>query len=401
MERRSIISVFPLGGDLIVSRKNMTEAVRSVLNPIWNAYGFFTLYANTDGYRATFRSDAAGVLDRYVLAKTRELVVTVTERMDVYDLYGACAAVTAYLDALNNWYIRRSRERFWSAEVDRDAFDTLFTALVTLTRVAAPLLPLVTDEVHRALVGGDSVHLDDWPDPEAFPADPELVASMDLVRQAASVALSLRDAEGLRVRLPLQRLTVAGAGADRLAPYVDLLREEVNVKEVELLDDAGALGRFRLRPDGAAIGPVLGGATQEVMRAAREGDWTTDDDGSATVGGHRLEAGQFELVLEAGDEGATAALPGNGAVVALDTTVTDELAAEGQARDVIRLVQQARKARDLAVTDRIRLTVTGPEATAAAVVAHEALVRSQVLADELEVETADGPVQVEITRSAG
>ncbi len=370
------------GLDLQIDREGsrIAEVVRTVLNPIWNAFHFFTLYANVEGYQATFRTDATDTLDRYVLAKTRTLVEAVTARMDAYDIAGACAEVLAFVEAVNNWYIRRSRERFWSSETDRDAFDSLYTALVTLCRVAAPLLPLVTDEIHRGLTGGDSVHLDDWPAVDDLPDDPDLVAGMDRVRQAASAALSLRYAGGFRVRLPLRTLTVAGDGADALAPFADLLRDEVNVKEVVLSDDAAALATFRLKPNGSVLGPLLGAAVQEVMGAARNGDWERGDDGSITAAGHRLEPGQFELVLDAGDDDAVAALPGDELIVRLDTVITPALQHEGMARDLVRLVQQARKDRGLAVTDRIRLQLHVDDAVARALRPHADWVGSQVLA---------------------
>jgi isoleucyl-tRNA synthetase len=365
----------------------IAEVVRTVLHPLWSAYNFFTLYANVDGHRATFRTDATDVLDRYVLAKTHDLVAATTERMDAYDIAGACAEVVAFSDVLNNWYIRRSRDRFWAAGDDAakaDAYDTLYTVLVTLCRVAAPLLPLLTDEIHHGLVGGDSVHLDDWPAADDFPSDDALVASMDHVRAVASTALSLRDAHRLRVRLPLRTLTVAGpAGAD-VADFVDLLKDEVNVKDVELVDDPTALATFRLKPNGKVLGPLLGGAVQEVMKAAREGDWSTGDDGTVVVAGHTLQPDQFELAVEAGDEGATAALPGNDSVVRLDTELDDDLRAEGMARDLARLVQQARKDRGLAVTDRIALTLDLPEPVASALAQFEADVATQVLATSVD-----------------
>ncbi len=375
------------------------EVVRTVLQPLWSAYHFFTLYANVDGHRAAFRTDSTETLDRYLLAKAHDLVASVTQRMDAYDIAGACAEVQAFGEVLNNWYIRRSRDRFWAAagsdnDADKaDAYDTLFTVLVTLCQVAAPLLPLVTDEIHRGLVGGDSVHLDDWPSAAAFPADPELVAAMDRVRQVASTALSLRDAHRLRVRQPLPRLTVAGPSAAALEPFLDLVAEEVNVKEVVLGDDPSALAAFRLRPDGKVLGPLLGGAVQDVMKAARSGDWTVNDDGTVAVGGQVLEPGQFELAVEAGESGATAALPGNDTVVQLDTELTDELRAEGMARDLVRLVQQARKDRGLEVTDRISLSVRLPEPVASAFRTWEADVAAQVLATTVEHD-ADGDLTV-------
>ena len=360
-----------------------------MLQPLWSAFHFFTLYANVDGHRASFRTDATDILDRYILAKAHELVVRTTALMDAYDIAGACAEVQAFSDTLNNWYIRRSRDRFWAASssataADKaDAYDTLYTVLVTLCRVAAPLLPLVTDEIHRGLVGAESVHLDDWPSPDDLPADPDLVATMDRVRQVASTALSLRDAERLRVRLPLPRLTVAGPGAAGLESLLELIADEVNVKEVVLTDDPSALATFRLKPDGRVLGPLLGGAVQEVMKAAREGQWTASDDGTVTVAGHTLDPGQFDLAVEAGEHGATAALPGNDTVVQLDTELTDDLRAEGMARDLARLVQQARKERGLAVTDRISLSVRLPEPVAAALQRFEAEVAAQVLADDV------------------
>src|SRR5262249_3711039 len=183
------------------------DAVRQVLLPLWNVWYFFSLYANAEGYEATWRTDSQQRLDRYVLAKTGELVADVTRAMDAYDVSGACASVRAYLDALTNWYVRRSRNRFWTG--DRDAFDTLYTVLETLVRVVAPLVPMTVEEIWRGLPGGRSVPLTDGPAASALPADHELVGSMDAVREVCSAALSLRKARSLRVRLPLPRLTVA------------------------------------------------------------------------------------------------------------------------------------------------------------------------------------------------
>src|SRR5262249_51245888 len=158
--------------------------------------------------------------DRYVVAKVRELRDVVTARMDAYDISGACAAILAFLDSLNNWYVRRSRDRFWAG--DQAAVDTLHTVLSLLCRVAAPLLPLTTDAVYRGLTGADSVHLTDWPTPEEAPADDALVAEMDAVRAVCSVAASVRKAEGQPNRQPLRRLTISGPEAAALDAYRDL-----------------------------------------------------------------------------------------------------------------------------------------------------------------------------------
>ncbi|HWW52143.1 MAG TPA: class I tRNA ligase family protein, partial [Acidimicrobiales bacterium] len=232
------------GQELVFTRKGVADAVRGILNPIWNTWYFFSLYANADGYQARWRTDAPGVLDRYVLAKTHALVLAVTERMDDYDLSGACATIAAFLEALTNWYVRRSRDRFWSG--DSDAFDTLRTVLEVVCRVSAPLLPMITEEVYRPLAGGDSVHLTDWPSASELPSDPALVEAMDRVRDVCSAASSVRKAQGVPVRHPLPSLTIAAPDAGTLAPFVDLIADEVNVKTVLLTEDVGSAGNYLL-----------------------------------------------------------------------------------------------------------------------------------------------------------
>ncbi|MEM9610367.1 MAG: isoleucine--tRNA ligase [Actinomycetota bacterium] len=381
------------GGDLRISRDGaeFVDVIRRVVNPIWNAYSFFTLYANVDGHRASERADSEQLLDRYILAKTRQLVETVQSRMDDYDLAGSTAEIEAFLDALTNWYIRRSRDRFWApaegdgadADDKRDAHDTLYTVLVTLLRVSAPFLPMISEEIHRNLTGEESIHLRDWPDPDALPADADLVAAMDQLRATASTALRLREERGLRIRLPLRRLTVAGAEAERLAPFVDLLADELNVKDVELTSDITAHAEFVLRPNGKVLGPRLGGDVQKVFGAAKQGLWEQLDDGTVSCGGAVLAEDEFDLALDAPEGVAAAALPSNDAVVVLDTEVTPELAAEGLARDVIRAIQQARKDEALNITDRIAVVVDAPDDVAEAVTTHEAQISGTVLATSL------------------
>jgi isoleucyl-tRNA synthetase len=373
------------GQDLVFTRKGVADAVRQVLNPIWNTWYFFSLYANTEGYRASFRVDAEGVLDRYVLAKARQLVADVEARMDAYDLSGACESIAGFLDALTNWYIRRSRDRFWVGDVD--AFDTLHTVLVVLCRVAAPLLPMVAEEVYRGLTGERSVHLADWPSAAALPADDELVASMDLVREVCSAGSSVRKGAGLRVRLPLPGLTVAAPDASRLAGFTHLIAEELNVKDVQLTTDVSAAGRYVLHVVPAVLGPRLGADVQKVITAVRAGEWERRPDGSVVVGDRTLADDEYSLRLVPADEGVSRALPGERGLVVLDTAVTAELEAEGLARDVVRLVQQARKDEGLHVSDRIHLVVDPGHHgdVRAAVEAHRDYIAEQTLAGDLVV----------------
>jgi isoleucyl-tRNA synthetase len=378
------------GGDLRISDQAIEDVTRQVLLPIWNAYTFFTLYANVEGRRAELRTDSENVLDRYLLAKTRELVQAATARMDVYDLPGATAEIQGFIDALNNWYIRRSRDRFWGtgrSGVDNIAFDTLYTVLTIFCRVAAPFLPMVAEEIYGGLTGSQSVHLTDWPDPDAegLPDDAALVSRMDRLRDVASTALRLREDAALRVRLPLSSLTVAGTGAEDLAPLVDLLRDEINVKAVELTDAIEGHATFTLRPDGKLLGPRLGPDVQTVFGAARSGDWSVADDRTVSVAGFTLEPDEYELALQPADGVTAAGLRSNDAVVVLDTALTPELEAEGLARDVVRLVQNARKDDDLVVTDRVDLSVVAASDAVRSAIEHwNDYITEQVLAESLE-----------------
>ena len=366
------------GGDMPVTETAIRDAVRQVLLPLWNVWYFFSLYANAESYEAKFRTDSEHLLDRYVLAKTGELVAEVTRQMDAYDVSGACATVRSYLDALTNWYVRRSRDRFWAG--DRDAFDTLYTVLETLARVVAPLAPLTAEEIWRGLTGERSVHLADWPSAaEASRSTTSLSSTMDAVRDVCSAALSLRKAKGLRVRLPLRSLTVATPAAAALEPLADLVADEVNVKEVAFTGDVAAHCEQVLTVVPRALGPRLGGQVQQVIKAVKAGDWSLVD-GRPVAAGVALEEGEYELRLVAADAEHSAPLPGGEGVVVLDTEVTPELAAEGLARDVIRVVQQARREAGLDVADRITLVVDAPDAVAAAVAAHQEFVAAETLA---------------------
>jgi isoleucyl-tRNA synthetase len=305
-------------------------------------------------------------------------VSDVEARMDQYDLAGACASVREFFEALTNWYVRRSRDRFWKG--DRDAIDTLHTVLEVTSRVVAPLLPMLSETIWRGLTGERSVHLTEWPLVDTLPNDSALVSAIDRVREVCSSALALRMANRLRVRLPLAKLRVAAADADRLAEFADLIRDEVNVKDVEMTTDVAAHGRFEITVNARAAGPRLGKDVQTVIRSVKAGDWKTTPSGTVIAGGIELLEGEFERKLVSRDAGAAAELPGGSGIVVLDTEVTPKLAAEGVARDLVRSIQQARRDLGLSVSDRIALTIDAPADVAAAARTHEGLIRSETLA---------------------
>ncbi len=355
------------GGNLIVTEEGIREGVRQMLLPLWNTYYFFSIYANADGYEATWRTDSTNVLDRYILAKTRDVVTAVQAHLDVLDSTMACATLREFADVLTNWYVRRSRDRFWAGgESGREAFDTLYTVLETLCRISAPLLPLITENIWQGLTGGRSVHLTDWPDADLFPEEHALVEAMDAVRDITSHALALRKRTGLRVRLPLAALTVVSSDVAGLEPFTDILRDELNVKSVNLVTQSESSAAEygitqRLSVNARAAGPRLGKDVQRIIQAAKAGAWKLEDDGVVVVDGTPLEDGEFELTLETAptDDGTQLALAliTGGGFVLLDTVMTPELEAEGLARDVIRAIQDTRKSAGFDVSDRISLTV--------------------------------------------
>ena len=391
------------GGDTRISDTGIDDVTRQVLIPVWNAYSFFTLYANVDGHKAVTRTDSQHLLDRYLLAKTRSLVERTTNALNAYDLPGAASEIQAFIDALNNWYIRRSRDRFWGPEGggqgDPDAYDTLYTVLTTFTRVAAPFLPMIMEEIYGGLTGGDSVHLQSWPNPDELPENPDLVSRMDQIREAASMALRLREDAGLRVRLPLSSATIAGKHASDLAEVAQLLAEEINVHDVILTEDIGQLATLILRPNGNVLGPRLGGDVQKVFGAAKKGEWTLVADGRIEVAGHTLDSDEYELALEPNDPISTASLRSNESVVVLDMEVTPELEAEGAARDLIRTIQQARKDADLEVTDRIEVEINWSPHNVEAVKAHEAVIMAAVLAHRISWLPGEPQPDVKLIRS--
>ncbi|HLX77884.1 MAG TPA: class I tRNA ligase family protein, partial [Acidimicrobiales bacterium] len=398
------------GQDLIVTETAISEGLRQVVIPLWNAYKFFSEYANIDGYRASVRTDATGVLDRYILAKTRTFAEQVTAALDAYDLAGAAARYPPYLDALTNWYVRRSRERFWRPASDdprtsadkADAYDTLHTVLHVLARTSAPLLPFLSEEVFRGITGERSVHLTDWPDPEALPFDPDLVTAMDLVREACSAIHSIRKARGLRARLPLWRVTIAHPDSARLAPFLSLIADEVNVKSVELSIKTAALASTVLSVIPSALGPRLGPDTQKVINAVRSGDWQETATGSIEVAGVGLQPGEFDLRVVARDPETGRVIDGGRGVAVLDTETTAELEAEGTARDLVRIVQQARRDAGLRITDRIDLALVVPEEVRAALevwgdwLSHQTLARSLAVSSDngSEAQLPDGQAPV-------
>ena len=379
------------GGNLVVTEEGIRESVRQFLLPLWSTYYFLGLYVGD--HEPQWRTDSPHVLDRYILAKTRDVITETTAHFDALDAPLAAQKLRDFADVLTNWYVRRSRDRFWGGE-DLDAVDTLYTVLETLCRLSAPLAPLITEEVWRGITGGDSVHLTDWPEPEPFPQDGGLVAAMDRVRDVASAGLALRKAHSRRVRLPLSKLTVVSSAANDLVPFADIISEELNVAEVacvELTDSAiESFGIARkLIPNARALGPRVGGAIQGLIAQAKAGEWTLTD-GVVMIGEESLLEGEYTLELTSASEDTAVSFLDDGGFVLLDTTVSPVQEAEGLARDAIRWIQQERKAAGLMVSDRIQLRVEADESAREALETHRELICSETLATAFDIQELVG-----------
>ena len=377
------------GGNLIVTEQGIRDGARQVLLPLWNAYSFLALYAPKVG---EWRTNSSHVLDRYILAKLARLRDVLTNALDVCDISGACEELRQFTEALTNWYVRRSRQRFW--DEDPDAIDTLHTVLEVTARLAAPLLPLSTEVIWRGVTGERSVHLTDWPQAGVVPADPQLVADMDLVREVASAASSLRKAKKLRVRLPLPKLTVAVDNPERLAPYTELIADELNVKNVELTDDIATHGRFEFAVNARVAGPRLGKDVQAAIKAVKAGDAVVHSDGTLTAGPAVLQPEEYSSKLVAADPEYTAALPDGAGLVVLDGAVTPELEAEGWAKDRIRELQELRKSSGLDVSDRISVVMAVPQQRADWAQAHRDLIAREILATSFEFGDPSGGAEI-------
>ena len=351
--------------------KVFAESTKTILTPLWNAYHFFTLYANAGNITARANSVGDSALDKYIVAELNELISVVGDALDKYAPDIAVKEFVRFLDVLNNWYIRRSRERFW--DEDQDAFDTLYYVLTNLCRALAPFAPFVSDYIYRNLTGGDSVHLQSFP--VAVDYDKQIVSDMRRVQMVVSVGKQLREQYKLRNRLPLNTLTVAGTD---LSAYTDIIRDELNVKSVEFTASYGDVADAFVYLITPKIGARLGGALRDIIPAVKRGEYTISGD-TLVVGEYTLNADEFENRLTVRDGVTGAALPDNTAVVVLDTEINSELIAEGLANDALRFIQDTRKTIGLDVSDRINLTYSAAPALAAAIEQHRARIMRDAL----------------------
>lgn len=347
------------------------DAIKTILTPLWNAYHFFTLYANAGNITAHDNVNSDNTLDKYIIAELNELISVVRYALDEYKPDVAIKEFVRFLDILNNWYIRRGRVRFW--DEDQSAFDTLYHILINLCRALAPFAPFISDYIYKNLTGADSVHLQSFPDATTY--DKKIVENMRRVQSVVSVGKQLREQYKLRNRLPLAKMTVAGTD---LSEYTDIISDEMNVKSVEFTDKISDVADAFIYLITPKIGARLGGALREIIPAVKRGEYKIADN-KLVVGKYELNADEYENRLTVRDGVSGAALPDNTAVVVLDTAVNADLVAEGLANDALRFIQDTRKTIGLDVSDRINMVYCADAELSNAIEQH----RSRIMRDAL------------------
>lgn len=349
--------------DLRFSERAVGEIVKTVLLPLWNTYSFFVTYANIDGWEAGKNTPfTLHKLDEWIISELHTLLAAYHERMEAYDLKGATDLIVIFLDSLTNWYVRRSRRRFWKSENDHDkeaAYSTLHEVLVTLCQILAPVTPFIAEEIYKNLMPHEeSVHLSLYPEVDKVKIRADLNMEMYYTRLIVKLGHGIRAKEKLKVRQPLSLLEVGfpeHVNKDMLLTQLDVICEEMNVKKIHFVADPSELGKPVARPNARVLGPRFGKTVQDIIREAKAGNFEKLANGNILVLGHELTSEEVEIGYESREGVSTESEAG--VVVALDTHITPELKLEGFARDMVRLVQDLRKDADLHVADRIVIHV--------------------------------------------
>lgn len=384
-------STASLAEDVRFSEKHVDELIKKFTLTLWNTYSFFVTYANIDEWQpAKVKNNfkPANPLDAWILSELHKLIKTVTSEMDDYNLTKATRPIMEYTDNLSNWYIRRSRRRFWKSENDGDkneAYQTLYSVLVELSKLLAPFMPFLSDEIYRNLTGKESVHLADWPKAKDAYIDEELNRENGLVRNVVTMGHSVRDVANIKVRQPLQLVQIAlpaNVKKETILNQKDVICEELNVKDLEILASAENIIERVVIPNARVLGPKYGKDVQEIIKKAKAGEFQVMDDGSVKIGEFVLEGDEVEVGYK-GKDGYDVA-SNNGITVILDTTITDELRKEGQAREVIRLIQDLRKEAGYNVDDRIYIFVMAEGDMKDAVTINADYIKRETLANELQ-----------------
>ncbi len=381
--------------------KAVQEGQRKFMGTLWNTYAFFVLYANIDQFDATrfhLDYDKLPVMDKWLLSKMNTLVKDVDENLENYRIPEAARALQEFVDDMSNWYVRRSRERFWAKGMEQDkinAYMTLYTALVTVSKVAAPLVPFMTEDIYQNLVRSidrdapESVHLCDFPAVNEAWIDKELEADMDEVLKVVVLGRAARNTANIKNRQPIGRMYVK-ADHDLSRFYVDIIEEELNVKSVEFVEDVRSFTSYSFKPQLKTVGPKYGRQLGNIRKALAEVDGnramdTLRTEGALTFdfGGETVVLKEEDLLIDMAQTPGYVSESDNSITVALDTNLTPELVEEGFVRELVSKIQTMRKEAGFEVTDHIRVFQEGNERIAGILKDHGDEIGGEVLADEI------------------
>ena len=367
------------------------SSLRQVLVPLWNSVYFFNLYCNLEKYKPKLINKANLPIDKYILSKSKKASLDVKEFLNNYDITGAFTAVSEFIDTLNNWYIRRSRNRFW-AKADTssatDAYDTLYTVLNILLKIIAPLSPLISEKLFMNLNGGKSVHLENWPDVHEIESEDKLIKEMDIIRKVVSTSLSIRKINKIRVRQPLNLLTIQSNNGNWVEEYFELIKEEVNVKNINIEEVKNHENLVQLKINPRLLGPRIGKKVQECIQLAKEGKWK-EKNGIVVIGDFELNEGEYEIETVINDDPSIQSIEGTDFIVEMDLFVDEKLKREGVARDLVRAVQTTRREKQFDVSDFIKINLTGDKYLIDSVIQNLEFVKNQILAKEVVFEDED------------
>ncbi|XVN42448.1 MAG: isoleucine--tRNA ligase [Candidatus Rickettsia vulgarisii] len=392
------------GQELLIDKdgKMVYDTLRLFIKPIWNAYNFFTIYANADGIKAEFNISSQNVLDRYILSKLKISVEKIRQGLDSFDTQIAYNSVSDFFEVLNNWYIRRSRHRFWKSEKDADkksTYDTLYSCLEIISRAMSSLLPLISEEIYLGMTGGEaeknSVHLTDFPDLAMLEIDDDLVKNMDQVLDICSSALFIRSSENIRTRQPLNSLTIIGSHNDSLVQFEELIKDEINVKKIIYKDDVGTHANHKLSINFPILGKRLPTKVKDIIMASKQQHWQLEGE-YLIIAGEKLNKDEFLLVLEPKNTKGAKSLSNNQGLILLDLEVTKELYEEGVVRDLVRFIQQARKDANFIISDRIFLDIVGDDDLTRIIQEHKSFILEQTLGEFASNFIEDYSVKVEL-----
>ena len=354
-------------GDLLFDENGISDAYQGIILPYWNACNFFISYANIDGidFDPDKLPSSDNPLDKWILAKLYDTYKKITDNMDAYRVNHYVDNLISLIDGLTNWYIRRSRRRFWSAGMNEDkknAYETLYYVLVNLTKLFAPAAPIVSEKIYRILTGKESVHLADWPEiPEKY-RDDDLVSDIALVEEIITLARSIRAKNRIKNRQPLRTLRIAlsdAGSSDRVKSYADVIAEELNVKNVEILDDVSDIATVQYDPNFNEIRNLYPDRIPDIIKAVKSGKFRIKGDSVVlNVNGTDEELSSSVILVKYNAKDGMFVASGNGIVTSLDLTVDEELKREGTAREIVRFIQDSRKNAGLEIMDRIVLQFT-------------------------------------------